>query len=189
MVDETPQNEKLVKIGEATITCPVCGTKSLRITDYLYDLPLVGKVILTTGKCTKCGYKYNDVRLAETNPPRRIILRVTDQRDLNALVVRASTASIIIPEAGLEMHPGPASQGFITTIEGLLERFKEAIELACRDPEANKQKCNELLSWIQDAKNGKKEFTVIIEDPEGVSTIISDKARIEPLNRQGDEKE
>ena len=186
MVDEAQQNEKLVKIGEATITCPVCGSKSLRITDYLYNMPLVGRVILTTGKCTRCGYKYNDVRLAETNPPRRIILKVINQRDLNALVVRASTASITIPEVGLEMHPGPASQGFITTVEGLLERFKEAIELACRDPEANKQKCNELLSWIQNAKNGKKEFTVIIEDPEGVSTIISDRARIEPLSKQSD---
>ncbi len=188
MAERTLQNEKLVKIGEATITCPVCGSKSLRIIDYLYDMPLVGRVILTTGKCTRCGYKYNDVRLAETNPPRKIVLKVSNQHDLNALVVRASTASIIIPEARLEMHPGPASQGFITTVEGLLERFKEAIELACRDPEADKRKCNELLSWVQDAKNGKKEFTIIIEDPEGVSTIISDKARIEPLNKQRDEQ-
>ncbi len=174
----------MVKIGEVTITCPACGSKTLQITDYLYDIPLIGKVIISTGKCTKCGYKYSDVRLAESNPPRRIVLRVTSQSDLNALVIRASTASVIIPEAGLEMHPGPASQGFITTIEGILERFKEAIELACKDPGADKRKCKELLSWIEEAKNARKEFTVIIEDPEGASTIISEKARIEPLSKQ-----
>ncbi|WP_317896452.1 ZPR1 zinc finger domain-containing protein [Pyrofollis japonicus] len=184
--DELLKNNstKLVKLGEAVVTCPICGSKSLRITDYLYDLPLVGKIILTTGKCEKCGYKYNDVRLAEAKPPQRIILKVEDEDDLNALVVRASSASIIIPEKGLEMHPGPASQGFITTVEGLLERFREAIELACKDPEASKEKCNELLEWIKRAKEGQEDFTVIIEDPEGVSTIVSPKARTEPLNEK-----
>ncbi len=181
------QAKELIKLGEATINCPVCGSKSLKIIDYLYDVPLVGKVILTTGKCNKCGYKYNDVRLVETNPPRKIVLKVDNQDDLNALVVKASSASVYIPEKGLEMIPGPASQGFITTIEGLLERFKEAVETACKDPDANKEECNKLLKWLDEAKEGRTSFTVIIVDPEGVSTIVSPKARIEPLSDKAEE--
>ncbi len=159
----------LQKIGEMETRCPACGSKGLVIEDYLYDMPEIGKVILSTGKCRFCGYRYTDVRVAEAKEPRRIIYRVEEPGDLNALVIRASTATIRIPEIGAEMKPGPAAQGFITTIEGVLYMFKDILEFICKDKKD--RICDEKLEWFEKAINGEKKFTLIIEDPDGVSAV------------------
>ncbi len=149
--------------------CPACGSKGLVIEDYLYDIPEIGKVILSTGKCGFCGYRYTDIRMVEAKEPRRIIYYVEKPEDLNALVIRASTATIRIPEVGAEMKPGPAAQGFITTIEGVLYMFKDVLEFLCQD---KKDKiCIGKLEWFNRAIEGKERFTLIIEDPDGVSII------------------
>ena len=173
-----------VKLAEARIKCPACGRETLRITDYLYEIPHVGKVVLTTGKCDYCGYKFTDVRLAEAREPSRIVVPIEGKDDINALVVRASTATIRIPELGLEMKPGPAAEGFITTVEGVLARFLDALKIACSDPSADRKACEEKEREIREAMEGKRRFTLIVEDPEGVSTVVSAKARIEPLREQ-----
>jgi len=172
------------KISEMVIECPVCREKSLKIEDYIYSIPIVGKVILTSGKCSTCGYKFNDVRLAEAGKPRKLVLKVERPEDLNALVVRASSASILIPELDLSMIPGPASEGYITTVEGILERFLEAVDTACADSKADKTACEKARNMIKEAIQGKWKFTLVIVDPEGVSAIVSDKARKEPVNKE-----
>ncbi|KSW12751.1 hypothetical protein CF15_06145 [Pyrodictium occultum] len=181
---EKPESREPVKVNEAVIQCPVCGKHTLRVEDYLYEIPMIGKVILTTGKCSNCGYRFNDVRLAEAQEPRKILLNVEKAEDLNALVVRASSASILIPELGMSMTPGPASEGFITTVEGVLERFLEALTAACSSPDADKEACEKAKRLIEDAKEGKLKFTLVLVDPEGVSTIVSSKARVEPVSKK-----
>lgn len=149
--------------------CPACGSRGLLIEDYLYEIPRIGRVVLSTGKCRFCGYRYTDVRVVEAKEPRRIIYSVERPEDLNALVIRASTATIRIPEIGAEIKPGPAAQGFITTIEGVLQMFKDVLEFLCQDKK--NQTCIEKLEWLNRAIDGKKKFTLVIEDPDGVSTI------------------
>jgi len=172
-----------IKINEAVVQCPACKKTTLKIEDYLYDMPVVGKVILSSGKCSNCNYKFNDVRLAEAHEPRKIILHVERPEDLNALVVRSSSASIVIPELEMSMTPGPASEGFITTVEGVLERFLEAIDVACADPDADRSACERARRTIEEAKEGKRKFTLVIVDPEGVSAIVSDRAKTEPVSK------
>lgn len=173
----------LEKIGEMEARCPACGRPGLKIEDYLYYMPLVGKIMLSTGRCNYCGYRYNDVRVLKARSPQRIIYQVEVPEDLNALVIRASTATIRIPELGGEIKPGPAAQGFITTIEGVLHMFKDIAEFLCNGSDADREICEEKLKWINDAGNGKVKFTFIIDDPEGVSMVIgkTKKPRIEPL--------
>lgn len=173
----------LEKIGEMEARCPACGRPGLKIEDHLYDMPLVGKIILSTGRCNYCGYRYNDVRVLEAKSPQRIIYQVEVPEDLNALVIRASTATIRIPELGGEIKPGPAAQGFITTIEGVLHMFKDIVEFLCNGSDADREACEGKLKWINDAIDGKVKFTFIIDDPEGVSIVIgkTKKPRIEPL--------
>ncbi len=173
-----------VKINETIMECPVCRKPTFKIEDYLYDMPLVGKVILTSGKCSSCGYRFTDVRLAEAQGPRKILFRVEKPDDVNVLVVKASTAAVVIPELELKMLPGPAATGFITTIEGLLERFLEALEAACSAPDANREACEKARRLIEDAKEGRLKYTVVIYDPEGVSAVLSEKARIEKLSEE-----
>lgn len=173
----------LRKIGEIDSRCPACGRHGLKIEDYLYDMPLIGEIILSTGKCNYCGYRYNDVRVVEAKSPQRIIYKVEGLNDLNALVVRASTATIKIPELGGEIKPGPVAQGYITTIEGILYMFKDIAEFLCSSGEIDKKICKEKLKWLNDAINGKVKFTFVIEDPEGVSMVISKgkKPLVKPL--------
>ncbi len=182
---EEPGSDRrvLAKLSEQRIKCPSCGKETLIVTDYLYEMPYIGRVILSTGKCENCGYKYSDVRLAEAKEPGKIVLKVQHPEDLNALVVRSSSASILVPELGLEMLPGPASEGFITTVEGVLERFLEALEAACNSPDSDQKACEEARRKITEAKEGKRTFTLVVVDPEGVSTIVSPKARRLPVSK------
>ena len=174
---------KPVKIGESKIRCPVCGNE-MTIEDYIYTVPRLGKIVISSGRCPRCGYKYSDVRLAEAGEPRKIIYRVESPEDLNALVVRSSSAAVLVPELGLEMLPGPASEGFITTVEGVLERFLEALEAACSAPDADREACRRAREMIEKAKRGEEKFTLVIVDPEGVSAVDSDKAVVTSVDKK-----
>ncbi len=174
-----------VKLHEEVTKCPACGKNSLRVTVYLYEVPIVGTVTMTVGKCNECGFTFRDVRLAEEKPPRRIILEVENPDDLDALVVRAPSATVrvegLVEEGPLEMKPGPIADGFITTVEGVLHRFKEVIDFLCNEPDVDRKKCEKVRRAVEEAIEGKRKFRLVLEDPEGVSAIASKKARIEPL--------
>ncbi len=173
------------KILEYEFKCPVCGSKFI-VNEYLYDAPYVGNLVISSGTCPVCGYKWSDVRLAESKGPRRIIYRVEEISDLNALVVRASTATVKIPELGVEIIPSYASQGYITTVEGIILDVLEKTKFICSSGEASEEKCREKIELFKKALNAEIRFTVEIIDPMGVSTIVSDKAVEEPY-RPGDE--
>jgi len=160
--------------------CPRCGAKYY-ITEYIYKLPLIGGVIISTGRCSDCGYAYKDVRMAESKGPQRLSIFIDSPDDLNILVVRAGTASIYIPDLGVSITPGPASQGFITTVEGILIRVKKVMEMLRDDPDTDVKEWRYKMDLIKKAIAGNLSFTLVIEDPEGVSRIISDKAEREEL--------
>ncbi len=178
----------LEKVLEYKVKCPICG-RDIVVEEYLYDMPLVGKVLISSGKCKYCGYKWSDVRLAEPRGPRRIIYRVEKPGDENTVIIRASTASIKIPELGVEITPGPAAKGYITTIEGLILDILEKTEFLCSEPDAPEKECREKIELLKKARDGKIQYTVIIEDPEGVSAILSEKARIEPVEKTEEDRE
>lgn len=180
---EYARRRGLQKILEYSIDCPMCGGK-ITVEEYLYDMPMVGKVILSGGVCEGCGYRYNDVRLAEPKEPRKLIYRVEKPGDENTLVIRASTATILIPELGVEIKPGPAARGYITTVEGIILDIIEKTEFICSSEEAPRDKCEEKLRQLRDAKDAKIPYTLILIDPEGVSAIVSPKTKIEKLEEQ-----
>jgi len=170
----------LEKILEYKVKCPICGSK-INVSEYLYEAPYVGKLIISSGTCFNCKYKWSDVRLAESRGPRRIIYRVEDVKDLNALVIRSSTATVKIPEIEVEIIPGLAAQGYITTIEGIVMDIYEKTKFLCSEKEAPKEKCSEKLELLKKAMNGEIKYTVVIEDPMGVSAIVSHKTVEEEL--------
>ncbi len=184
-----------VKLHEEITKCPACGKQTLHVTIYVYRVPLIGDIVMTTGKCTNCGFTFRDVRVAEQKQPQRLILDVEKPEDLNALVVRAPSATVKIrglsEEGDLEMKPGPIADGFITTVEGVLHRFREVLEFLCEEPDVDKEKCKRVLGRLREAIEGKRRFQLIIEDPEGVSAIASKKVRVEPLEQKegGEEKD
>jgi len=172
---------KLYEVEDAL--CPACGSRSLKLEEYVYRIPIFGPVIIAVGKCRACGYSFRDVRLAEQTDPKKITVKVEGEEELRYLVARSPLSAVIIPEAGLELVPAAASTGFITTVEGLLWRFHEVAKPLCDNLQGEKrEECLKALKWIERAIEGKERFTLIICDYDGKSRVVGDKVREEPLD-------
>ncbi len=166
------------------IPCPICG-RELRITMTTYETPFFGKVLLTSISC-ECGFKHADAVVAEFKEPVRFTIKV-NKDTLFAKVIRSTSGTIRIPELGLEVEPGPASQAFITNVEGVLMRFVEIVEMAKRWNEEDEEKvkiCEEILERLRRAMEGEEELTLILEDPLGNSVILSNDAFRERLSEE-----
>lgn len=168
------------KIWDLRGACPRCGA-DIKISEYLYNAPLVGMVILASGTCDRCGYNYRNVRAAESHGPQRLKLYIDEPEDLNIIIVRASSASLYIPEFGISIEPGPASEGFITTVEGILNRIMNVLKMLENDEDVDPKKLMEVEDKLIKAMKGETPFTLIIRDPDGVSRIISDKVEKERI--------
>lgn len=172
------EEEEPMKLWEYEAKCPICGEK-MRISEYLYDVPLYGKTLLVVGTCDNCGYRARHVIHLEQRSATRLVFRVENPDDIKALVIRGPNGRIIIPELEISLDPGPGSQGYLTTIEGLLEDLYYYTVLACEEDPG--PRCNEVKEALDTAKRGEKPLTIIIEDPDGLSDIRSDKTRREKI--------
>jgi zinc finger protein len=112
-------------------------------------------------------------------------MAISTTDDIDARVVRSTSGTIRIPELGIDMEPGPASESFISNIEGVLDRVADILEMVVRWNEDDKTpRAKELLSNIEKIKAGEFGITVIIEDPLGNSAIISEKATHRELTHE-----
>ena len=170
-----------ILLVEEDVVCPACGKPSLHVREYLYEVPYFGEIVIGEGKCSNCGYKYSDVRVAEASEPKKIVVRVNGERQLRYLLVKSATAAVYIPERGYEMVPGPAGTGFITTVEGILHRFLEALSVACRGREGDPV-CAENKRWLERAIEGLERFTLVICDYEGTSRVVGVDVVEEPVD-------
>ncbi|HIP34490.1 MAG TPA: ZPR1 zinc finger domain-containing protein [Methanothermococcus okinawensis] len=168
------------------IDCPICGGKNtFKIFSNQLDIPYFGKVMETTMICDKCKYRKSDIIPLEVKEPKRYILRVCGEEDLNKRVVRSSTGYIKIPEWGFEVRPGPASEGYISNVEGVLNRLEDSLKMLLKWVDGEeKRKGEEILKKIEDVKRGKENITLIIEDPLGHSAIIGDGVKEEKLSEE-----
>ena len=163
------------------IACPACGLEGLEIREIPYDIPGFGTTLLITMYCPNCGFRHRDVLCLEFGEPKRYEFIVESPEDLKVRVIRSSSATIRIPELGILIEPGPASEGFISNVEGVLDRAEAVVAMMSRLAETpeEKAKASEILAKIWDAREGRLRFTLIIEDPLGNSLIAPpDKSRL-----------
>ncbi len=174
--------ENLVELAEYEGKCPICQGK-LVIKDYKYTAPLVGDLLISVSKCENCGFKHTDVFLLSTNEPRKVVYRVEEPGDDRALLVKSSTCKIEVPELGVTIEPGIYSQGYITTVEGIILDVISITESLCSSGDAPLDKCNEVLDKLRKAHRNELPYTVILYDYLGVCDIINDKKKpvYEPL--------
>ena len=156
------------------LTCPVCGERSLDLTLTTKKVPYFGDVLILSTFCKNCKFKHNDVFPVEIKQPTCYELKVKNKEDLNVKVVRSSSGTIEIPELGVKIEPGPAAQGFITNVEGILLRVEEVLnaQRVLSKNEKTLRKVDELLGRISLARDGKFKFTIRIKDPFGNSALI-----------------
>jgi len=163
--------------------CPVCHKKTLVLTEEEMDIPYFGKTYLFSMSCNNCKYSKSDVEAEERKDPCRVTFTIEKEADMKVRVVKSSEATIKIPQLRMSMESGPASDGYISNIEGLLTRFEKVIEdeKELAEEDEVKKHAKNLLKKIRKVKWGEMPLKIIIEDPSGNSAIISDKATVEKL--------
>lgn len=160
--------------------CPCCNTEI----QYLYkteNIPYFSEILIISAICPSCGYKFVDTQLLKHADPARYTLAITSSDDLSVRVVRSMSATIEIPELGVHIAPGPLCQGFVSNVEGVLDRIAEVVQGAFTwGTDEERENAVALLADIVRIKAGTFPVTLILEDPDGNSGIISDKTVTEP---------
>ena len=163
--------------------CPICGKDKLTLTEEDYDIPHFGKCFLMTMHCDSCHYHTSDVESEENKGPIKITFEVEKEEDMRVRVIKSSEAAVKIPQMHMSMEPGTASTGFLSNIEGLLNRFKKIIESERDNAEDQsvRKKAKNLLKKLWKVEIGEEKLKIIIEDPSGNSAIVSDRAETKKL--------
>ena len=165
--------------------------------------------------CDHCGYRSNEVKTGGEVPEkgRRISLRVQSKEDLARDILKSESAALACPELQLQVQPGTMG-GRFTTVEGILTQIRrdlraQAFGLEDGDaeilegggggdsttPEA-KQMWDAFFASLGEAIDGRKQFTLVLEDPLASSYVQSLTApepdpqiEVQDYERTGDEEE
>ncbi len=163
--------------------CPVCGRANLVLRSVPLDLPYFGEVLQTILRCEDCGYRHADLLLTRTREPRRVSLRVTHADRLNARVARSASCTVRFPELGARMDPGPRSEAFVSNVEGLLHRFRD-VALGAKALASSKRARADAagaVARLDECIEGRRPFTLVLEDPTGNSDVLHEDAVREEL--------
>jgi len=157
--------------------CPFCHKKALALMEELVEVPFFGPTYLFSMNCSNCKYNKSDVEAAEKKPACKYAFEVNNEKDLKVRIVKSSTATLKIPHV-TTVTPGPAAIGYISNVEGVLQRVMDSIRTAREDADddADKKKAKNLMKKLQKVMYGQEKLKMVIEDPEGNSAIISEKA-------------
>lgn len=137
--------------------------------------------------CSHCGFKQRQVTLLEDHEPSVHSVVVSSVDDLSIRIIRSDTASIRIPELNVEIKPGLVADATISNVEAILLDIRDRAEFlldAC-ETEGERHDAESFLKQLALALEGKKPFTLLMEDPRGNSKIICDdptKVNVEPLH-------
>jgi len=172
--------------------CPVCQAEI----QYLYqteEIPFFSEILIISTVCPSCGYRLADTQLLRNAEPSRWELRIEYPEDMMVRVIRSTNGAISIPELGVRIDPGPACEGFISNVEGVLVRVDGVLSnlrsWAWSDEE--RERIDNLKESIARIQEGLLPATLVIEDLSGNSAIIADRAtvcRIEALAEDPDEE-
>jgi zinc finger protein ZPR1 len=159
--------------------CPCCNTQI----EYLYkteNIPYFSDILIISAICPECGYKFVDTQLLKHGEPARYTITVESEDDLAIRVVRSMGASIEIPELGVRIDPGPLCQGFVSNVEGVLDRIEQVVKGALVwGTDVERENAATLLADIVRVKAGTYPITLILEDPDGNSGIESERVKKE----------
>ncbi|KAF2483199.1 zinc finger protein-like protein zpr1 [Neohortaea acidophila] len=171
-------------------SCPGC-TRPCTTNMKMVHIPHFKQVVLMSTACEDCGYRSNEVKTGGEVPDlgRRITLRVQNKEDLARDILKSESAALVCPELQLRVEPGTMG-GRFTTVEGILTQVRrdlraQAFGLDDGDAEVpagamgdsmaadSKQAWEKFFADLSDAIDGKKPFTVTLEDPLASSYVQS----------------
>lgn len=160
--------------------CPFCNEKTLTLMETARDIPFFGVCHIFSMDCSNCKYHKADVEAeASSGEPVKYTLDISEEADMKIRVIKSSEATVKLAYVG-EIEPGETANGYITNVEGILNRIKVQIEhlrdAADSDDEDIKTKAKNQLKKLTRIMWGQEKAQLVIEDPTGNSAIISPKA-------------
>ena len=109
---------------------------------------------------------------------------------MSTRVVRSSSCTIRIGELGLEVSPGGSSTGYVSNIEGVLNRFEDAVGTIRRQAERDDEgteiltRCDDMIDSIDAVRKGDESVTLELLDPVGHSQILHEDAVSREIGRE-----
>ena len=165
--------------------CPTCGdSEGLRLRTHIDEIPYFGEHTQATLLCLACGWRQTDLIPAEAQTPTGWTLALTEREHLTARVVRSTACTVRIPELDLEVAPGASSTGYVSNVEGVIQRFVDVLDIVERDVVAHgdqgggTQRLGSLEAPLAMAMAGQFDEPLTLEllDPSGRSLILHDDA-------------
>jgi zinc finger protein len=168
------------------VRCPFCGASgTCKFKGMIHDIPYFGETMESLIWCSNCEFRHADVMHLGEKKPRRYEYKITSPRDMGVRVIRSSTGFVEIPELGVSIRPGPHSEGFVSNIEGVLNRVKAGIQTAMKTASAHQRRIGEKkLEKLESIRRGEFIASLILTDPQGHSAIIHPKAKHRRLKRE-----
>ncbi|KAJ6258785.1 Zinc finger protein [Drechslerella dactyloides] len=158
-------------------TCPTC-TMNAVTNMKMVEIPHFQEVVIMSTVCDHCGYKSNEVKTGGAVPSngRRMTLKVTDPSDLARDILKSESCALSIPEIKLDLTPGTLG-GRFTTLEGLLTQVHDDLHSRIFSETSDSMIPQERERWLKffeglaNARDGKINFTVVLEDPLAASYL------------------
>lgn len=180
LLDTAPEDMPVMALPTK---CPACSEEILN-KSLLISIPYFKECLLMCSACDNCGFKSIEVKSAGAIPPHGARTTFTctaiedgDSGDLSRDVLKSDSCSLEIPELGLRLEPGTLG-GVYTTLEGLLRIMYDELKrhsvfwLGDGSSSAEqRERWSSLLVGLQEMADGKRGFTIIIDDPLDASFI------------------
>lgn len=173
------------------IPCPVCKVEGkVAMMTHVDEIPYFGEHTQVTVLCNACGWRQTDFIPAEGKKPGASTLVISRPEHMRARVIRSSSCTIKLVELDLEVNPGSASTGYVSNVEGVIDRFMDVIIMVTRqayveDNEmAEIKRLQEMHTTLLELKEDPIPNSVTLEllDPNGHSQIIHEDATLRELS-------
>lgn len=175
------------------IPCPICHVEGqVRMMTHIDEIPYFGEHTQVTVLCNSCGWRQTDFIPAEGKKHGASTLVISKPDHIRARVVRSSSCTVRLLELDLEVKPGTASTGYVSNVEGVIDRFMDVIIMVSRQAYAED-------ADLADIKTLQKMHTTLLElkedpiptpitlqflDPNGHSQILHEDAELRELSTE-----
>ena len=116
-----------------SLPCPVCKEEGeVNMMTHIDEIPYFGEHTQVTIMCNSCGWRQSDFIPAEGKKPGGCSLIINKPEHIRSRVVRSSSCTVRIKELDLEVKPGSSSTGYVSNVEGVIDRFMDVIVMVTR---------------------------------------------------------
>ncbi len=172
------------------VSCIICGfDEGLKMLAHTEEIAYFGEHTQVTLTCPGCGWRQTDFIPAEAREGSCQTYHIDSAEDLQVRIIRGSACTVRLIELDLEVRPGSHSTGYVSNIEGVLNRFQDVIDMVDRQAvvEGNEEAISELSKLTEamlEIREGKRGATLEFLDPHGHSMIMTDNVDSRPLTEE-----